>query len=192
MLPFVPIGDSVKAQASKEQRLHLDEKTFRWMQHKSGVTLVVAAHRRSMHGNSIALFQLVRLAQEDRRLSQAGSWQREGIMKFKLNCGLVIGFILAVSITWADSLELRNGSLIEGKFLGGTKSQITFQVGSSVQTYNLADITALKFDSETAASDMPTRPASSLSSELCGLWRGSAVFFPVFLVLICLSRPLGS
>jgi len=118
-----------------------------------------------MHGNSIALFHLVRLKPEDRRFSEAGSWQREVIMKFKLNCGLVIGFILAASITWADSLELRNGSLIEGKFLGGTKSEITFQVGSSVQTYNLADIIALKFDSETAASDMPTRPASALSSE---------------------------
>ena len=86
-------------------------------------------------------------------------------MKFKLNCGLVIGFILTASITWADSLELKNGSLIEGKFLGGTESEITFQVGSSVQTYNLADIVALKFDSETAASDMPTRPTRSLSSQ---------------------------
>src|SRR5208283_1162959 len=88
----------------------------------------------------------------------------EAIMKFKLNCGLVIGFCLAASIAWADSLALKNGSLIEGKFLGGTGSEITLQVGSSVQTYNLADIVALKFDSETAASDMPTRPTGSLSS----------------------------
>ncbi len=86
-------------------------------------------------------------------------------MKFKLNCGLVIAFCLAASIAWADSLELRNGSLIEGKFLGGTGSEITFQVGSSVQTYNLADIVALKFDSEMAAGDMLTRPATSLSNQ---------------------------
>src|SRR5271157_5409077 len=57
----------------------------------------------------------------------------EVIMKFKLNSVLVIGFCLAASIAWADSLELKNGSLIEGKFLGGTESEITFQVGSSVQ-----------------------------------------------------------
>jgi len=85
-------------------------------------------------------------------------------MKFKLNSVLVIGFCLAASIAWADSLELKNGSLIEGKFLGGTESEITFQVGSSVQTYNLADIVALRFDSERAAGDMPTRPTRSLSS----------------------------
>jgi len=103
-------------------------------------------------------------------------------MKFKLNCGLVIGFILTASITWADSLELRNGSLIEGKFLGGTESEITFRVGSSVQTYNLADIVALKFDSETAASDMPTRPTRSLSSQ-SGMVDNAGIRTPVHVAI---------
>ena len=85
--------------------------------------------------------------------------------KFKLNCGVVIAVCLAASGAWADSLELKNGSLIKGKFMGGTESEISFQVGSSVQQYNLADIVSLKFDSEKAASDMPVRPSSSLSSE---------------------------
>jgi len=101
-------------------------------------------------------------------------------MKFKPNCGLVIAFCLAASIAWADSLELRNGSLIEGKFLGGTGSEITFQVGSSVQTYNLADIVALKFDSEVAASDMPTRPAASLSNQP---GTGDAAKTPVYVTI---------
>jgi len=86
-------------------------------------------------------------------------------MKFKLNCGLVIAFCLAASIARADSLELKNGSLIEGTFLGRTETEITFQVGSSVQTYNLADIVALKFDSEMAAGDMLTRPPASPSNQ---------------------------
>ena len=101
-------------------------------------------------------------------------------MKFKPNCGLVIAFCLAASIAWADSLELRNGSLIEGKFLGGTGSEITFQVGSSVQTYNLADIVALKFDSEVAASDMPTRSAASLSNQP---GTGDAAKTPVYVTI---------
>jgi outer membrane lipoprotein SlyB len=84
------------------------------------------------------------------------------MMKFRLNCGLVIALWLAASIAWADSLELKNGSLIRGKFLGGTPSQITFQVGSSVQKYNITDIASLKFDSETPAGDMPASPESSL------------------------------
>jgi hypothetical protein len=87
------------------------------------------------------------------------------MMKSKLSYGLVIALCLAATSAWADSLELKNGSLIKGKFMGGTESEIRFQVGSSIQTYNLADIVSLQFDSERAVSDMPTRPRSSFSSE---------------------------
>jgi hypothetical protein len=85
--------------------------------------------------------------------------------KFKMKCGVVLALCLAASIVWADSLELKNGSLIKGKFLGGTDTEITFQVGSSVQKYNLADIASVKFESEKTVSDMPTRPNSALASE---------------------------
>jgi len=83
-------------------------------------------------------------------------------MKLYLNFGMVIAVLLATSIARADSLELKNGSLIKGKFTGGTESEISFLVGSSVQKYNLADIVSLRFDSE-RPSDMPTRPTSSFS-----------------------------
>ena len=86
-------------------------------------------------------------------------------MKLNLHCGLVIVLWLGASIAWADSLQLKNGSLIKGKFMGGTESEISFQVGSSVQKYNLADIVSLKFDSERAASEQPTPSTSSLPSE---------------------------
>lgn len=85
--------------------------------------------------------------------------------KFRLNSGVLIGLCLAASIAWADSLELKNGSLIKGKFMGGTESEISFQVGSSVQKYNLADIVSLKFDSERAANGMPARPSSTLPND---------------------------
>src|ERR1700719_4213411 len=78
---------------------------------------------------------------------------------------LIFALCLAGSNASADALELKNGSLIEGRFIGGTDSEISFQVASSVQKYNLADIAAVKFDSERAAADLPTRPDPSLSSE---------------------------
>ena len=84
--------------------------------------------------------------------------------KFNLNCGVVIVLCLAASSAWADSLQLKNGSLIKGKFMGGTETEISFQVGSSVQKYNLADIISLKFDSESAACDARARPNGSISS----------------------------
>ena len=86
-------------------------------------------------------------------------------MKLKLKCRMIIALWLGASLAWADSLELKNGSLIKGKFIGGTESEISFQVGSSVQKYNLADIVSLKFDSERSASDEPKPSTSSLPSE---------------------------
>src|SRR5512146_2788656 len=73
--------------------------------------------------------------------------------KLRVMLGLVLAVCFAASMAWADTLELKNGSLIKGKFVGGTDTQITFQVGSSRQTYNIADIVTLKFDSDRPASD---------------------------------------
>src|SRR5215475_5248828 len=85
-------------------------------------------------------------------------------MKFKLSFGFAIALCLA-SLAWADSLELRNGSLIKGKFVGGTDSYVSFQVGSSVQKYDLADIVSIKFDSVTEGNDSLHRRKSSYSVE---------------------------
>jgi hypothetical protein len=82
----------------------------------------------------------------------------------KLKSGLVVVLCLVVSAAWADTLELKNGSRIEGTFRGGTDSEISFQVASSIQKYNLADIASVKFDSDRTVSDLPARPDSSFSS----------------------------
>ena len=51
-------------------------------------------------------------------------------MKFQQRRSLMIALCVTASIAHADSLELKNGSLINGKFMGGTSTEITFQVGS--------------------------------------------------------------
>ena len=85
-------------------------------------------------------------------------------MRFKLTFLMVVALCVAASIARADSLELKNGSLIKGRFIGGTDSVINFQVGSSVQKYSVADIVSLKFDSERPPSDVSASPNSSLSN----------------------------
>jgi hypothetical protein len=80
-------------------------------------------------------------------------------MKLKLKCGFLTVLALATSMAWPDTLELKNGSLIKGKFLGGTGTEISFQVGSTVQNYNVADVVSLKFDSEGAAEGAASAPA---------------------------------
>jgi len=74
-------------------------------------------------------------------------------MRLKLICGFAIALLLGCVIVRADQLELRNGSVIKGTFLGGTDTQIKFQVGSSVQQYNITDIASLQFDSDRTATD---------------------------------------
>jgi len=80
-------------------------------------------------------------------------------MNFKAWGLFVVTGCLTLSV-WADSLALKNGSMINGKFVGGTENEISFQVGSSVQKYNLADLSSIKFDSGAAA--LATRAASSI------------------------------
>jgi hypothetical protein len=91
--------------------------------------------------------------------------KRNTKMRLTLPCGLVIVLFLMSSLAQADSLELVNGSLIQGKFVSGTESQITFQVGSSVKNYGVADIATIKFDSHPVASAMPMGPESCPSTE---------------------------
>src|SRR5690348_14727194 len=102
--------------------------------------------------------------------------------KLKVNCGLVIALCLEASLTRADSLELKNGSMIKGKFMGGTESELSFQVGSSVQKYNLADIVSLKFDGERATSDMSVRPNTIPSREPGAVGR-SGVKAPAYITI---------
>ena len=86
-------------------------------------------------------------------------------MRFKLKYGFFTALTLATAMAWADTLELNNGSLIKGKFLGGTETEISFQVGSTAQKYNVADIVSLKFDSEGGASAPAPQPQSSLPDD---------------------------
>jgi hypothetical protein len=82
-------------------------------------------------------------------------------MNAKQMCGVIVALCVAVVAARADSLELKNGSLIKGKFMDGTETSISFQVGSSVQSYDVADIRSLRFDSEAqgaSLSDPSKRP----------------------------------
>ena len=81
-------------------------------------------------------------------------------MNAKQICGIIIALTMAAVSASADSLELKNGSLINGRFMGGTQTSINFQVGSSVQSYDAIDIRSLRFGSEAqgAPSSIPSKP----------------------------------
>ncbi len=66
-------------------------------------------------------------------------------MMYKAVSSLVF-VLLPIGMLNADTLELKNGSVIKGSYVGGSETTISFRVGSSVQQYSLADISSLKFD----------------------------------------------
>lgn len=72
---------------------------------------------------------------------------------------------LAATLSRADTLELKNGSVIKGTYVGGSETQISFRVGSTVQQYAVSDVASLKFegrDSTTgSASGFAPRPADT-------------------------------
>lgn len=87
-------------------------------------------------------------------------------MNLKWNCGLLVAVSFAMSAAWADSLALKNGSVVNGKFLRGMVDEINFQVGPPVQTYDLAEINSISFDpGAQETSNMPTRPPSAPPAE---------------------------
>lgn len=87
----------------------------------------------------------------------------------------LVAACLLVSVAWADSLQLKNGSLIKGKYLGGTENEVAFQVGSTVQRYAVGDIVSISFDATNRAPvstdalqptprpPQPTTPSSAVS-----------------------------
>jgi len=56
----------------------------------------------------------------------------------------VLGAALAGAAA-ADTLELKDGRILQGKFLGGTQATLRFQVDGDVQTFSTNDIVALTF-----------------------------------------------
>jgi hypothetical protein len=77
--------------------------------------------------------------------------------KRRLFLALAVVSLLA-STAWADSLQLKNGSLIKGRYLGGTDSEVSFQVGSSTQRYAVADIDSITFETSARPSARSNAP----------------------------------
>ena len=89
-------------------------------------------------------------------------------MKVKEICAVIIAVFVSGLAARADSLELKNGSLINGKFMGGSQTSISFQVGSSVQSYDLADIRVVRFSTEAPGGSpwVPSkRPSAPVTTE---------------------------
>ena len=69
--------------------------------------------------------------------------------------------ILAPAIR-ADSLQLKNGNFVQGKYLGGTERAVQFAVNGKINLYDIDEILSISFGSATSdGGGIPSKTASS-------------------------------
>jgi hypothetical protein len=64
-----------------------------------------------------------------------------------------------VSVAAADTLELKSGKIVQGRYLGGTAAVLRFEVNGEVQTFSTNDIVALTFTGRSGGSVPMAAPA---------------------------------
>src|SRR5882672_10955919 len=83
----------------------------------------------------------------------------------KLICCLAI----CAGLARADSIQLRNGRHLQGKYIGGTTSAIGFMTAGSVEYFATSDVLALIFDNgNEPLSGLQPNPMKGQPSESAG------------------------
>jgi hypothetical protein len=93
----------------------------------------------------------------------------------------------------ADTLRLRNGSTIEGSFLGGTADEVRFMVNDELQRFRRADVAAVIFSSAPMATAAPAAPAMDSGPDVAGApyLRGASGYIPLEAEMAAMSRSGG-
>lgn len=83
-----------------------------------------------------------------------------------------------VGVAAADTLELKNGKVLQGKYLGGTQAVLRFEVNGDVQTFNTADVVALTFTGHSHSAGAPSAPAALAPQPVSSATGGGNVTIP--------------
>ena len=78
----------------------------------------------------------------------------------RLFTAIIVGLFF-VSVAAADTLELKSGRVVQGKYLGGTQHILRFEVNGEVQTFSTNDIVALTFTGTGRSSSPAPAPADA-------------------------------
>jgi hypothetical protein len=64
--------------------------------------------------------------------------------------------LLAAGATFADTLTLRNGRVVNGTYLGGTSRQVRMEVGDRIENFDIGEIANITFQSGAAPANNPS------------------------------------
>jgi len=90
--------------------------------------------------------------------------------------------LLFVVIAAADTLELRDGRVLQGRYLGGTQAVLRFEINGNVEAFSVNDVVALTFTrgggSGAAAPTYAPAPASQPVAQAQPIAAGGTVTIP--------------
>lgn len=91
--------------------------------------------------------------------------------------------VIFASLAAAATLQMRDGKLIRGQYLGGTADSVNILVNGKVQTYPVADILLVDFSASSPAAVVPTpatpvHPAAKALQPAAASSQGTAVTLP--------------
>ncbi|HKV23870.1 MAG TPA: hypothetical protein VJN93_04705 [Candidatus Acidoferrum sp.] len=70
-----------------------------------------------------------------------------------------LGLLLAAGAA-ADTLELKDGRVLHGRYLGGTQAVLRFEINGQVQTFNVSEAVAVTFTGSSSAYSTPPPAAA--------------------------------
>src|SRR5260221_172878 len=87
--------------------------------------------------------------------------------------------LLFVAIAAADTLELRDGRVLQGRYLGGTQAVLRFEINGNVEAFSVNDVVALTFTRGGNAVAAPSyAPAPAPVAQAQPLLRAAPSRFP--------------
>jgi hypothetical protein len=86
--------------------------------------------------------------------------------------------LFLVGAAAADTLELKDGRILKGKYLGGTQAVLRFELNGEVQTFNTADIVALTFTGHSAPVAAPAAGMAPAATSMPSAEYGGTVTIP--------------
>lgn len=78
-------------------------------------------------------------------------------------CATILGLAFAAAAA-ADTLELKDGRVLQGRYLGGTQAVLRFEINGEVKTFPVSDAVAVTFTGGPGASAYSTTPSAAVAA----------------------------
>ena len=87
--------------------------------------------------------------------------------------------LLFIAVAAADTLELKDGRVLQGRYFGGTQAVLRFEVSGNIETFSINDVVALTFTRGGSAAAAPAyAPAPAPVAQVQPVAAGGTVTIP--------------